>query len=104
MFRSKGAILLFNVLENSTNEITTLSVRNNHIDGLAAIANYVSKAPDLFDLDIGSNNIGGYKRQYVEALPALSKGLASGVSLEKLYLANNNFNDSFFIDFSSVVF
>ena len=99
--RSKGAILLFNVLENSTNEITTLSVRNNHIDGLAAtaIANYVSKAPDLFDLDIGSNNIGGYKRQYVEALPALSKGLASGVSLEKLCLANNNFNDSFFIDF-----
>ena len=36
--RSKGAILLFNVLENSTNEITTLSVRNNHIDGLAATA------------------------------------------------------------------
>ncbi len=99
--RSKGAILLFNVLENSINDITTLSVRNNYIDGLAAkaVAGYVSNATNLLDIDIGSNNIGGYNRQYIASLPLLSKSLALNTSLEKICLANNNFNDKFFIDF-----
>ena len=103
--RSKGAICLFQVLDHGRSDVQSVIVRDNNIDSEAApsIAAFVQNSMSLLSIDVGSNQLGFYKRSLVGALTPLAEALGHSNRLEKLCLAKNGLADDFIVKFSAAL-
>lgn len=64
--------------------LTSLSLKGNHITGLAELPNFLAKNQTLRSLDLSNNNLG------VADARALGEGLCANTVLERLLLKHNN--------------